>query len=729
MSKIIATRAIRGAQSIVQRAKQELAKAIEAKGKDLPIAFPDTNYFLPFAYAMLNIKAQKAGDLLEILDYAESLLPPIPAEQLWLPYLGPALDAGMATLFAEEVIEVLKYAQGPSPAQDYWVAFSSDAILREQGIKLVDGRMPGFAAVVGAAESNEAAVKLIRQLQERQILVFLSGTTGQKSVAEQLAEEDVQMGWDTYIVPHGRDISSTVYALNFAVRAAMTFGGKSPKGLKEAREILLYNKERVNAFVLALGEVDDEKHANAAGAINFGFPAIADTDIGQILPTGVCKYEHVISPVPADKIVEKAIQTRGLKITLEKIDIPVSYGSAFEGERIRKPQTGVEIGGKASLAFEYLRAKNLDEIENAKIEVIGPELDEFEDGAGAPLALIVDVAGRKMQKDFEPVLERRIHTFLSEALGIMHTGQRNMVWIRISKEARQAGLKFRHLGVILCSRFMHDFPSIVDKVQVRIYTKKEDITRLLPEAQEAFNERDSRMAGMVDESVDVFYSCKLCQSYAPNHVCIISPEKLGLCGAYTWLDGKAACEINPAGGNEAVDKGKCISPEKGEWEGINNYLYANSNKEVSRLSLYSIVDAPNSSCGCFECIVAIVPEVNGVMIVNRGHSGMTPVGMKFTTLAGMVGGGHQVPGFLGVGRLYALSKKFIPADGGLKRVVWMTKELKDYLAQGLKKRSEEIGEPDFLDKIADESIAVDVNELAAFLEKVKHPALSMAPIM
>lgn len=729
MSKIIATRAIRGAHKIVDRAKNELAKAVEAKGKDFPVSFPDTNYSLPFAYAMLGIKAARIGDLIEIVDYAKSLLPPVPSENVWLPYLGPTLDAGMATLFSEEVIEVLKYALGPSPSQDYWVGFTNDAILREQGIKLVDGRMPGFAAIVGSTPTNEEAVRIIRELQERRILVFMSASANGKCIAEQLAEENVQMGWDTFLVPHGKDISATVYALNVAVRAAIMFGGITPKGIKEAKDILLYNKNRVHAFVLALGEVDDEKHANAAGAINFGFPAIADTDIDQILPTGICKYEHVVSPVSRDKMVQKAIEVRGLKITTEKIDIPVPHGPAFEGERVRKEQTGAEIGGKFSKAFEYLRMRKLEEVENGKIEVIGPEIDKFEDGAAVPFAMIIDVAGRKMQSDFESVLERRIHSYLSEAMGVMHTGQRNMIWTRVSKEARKAGLKFKHFGVIMHSKLLHDFPSIVDKVSVTIYTKEEDVLRLLPEALKAFDERDERLSGLTDESVDIFYSCKLCQSYAPNHVCIISPERLGLCGAYNWLDGKAASEINPTGGNEPVSKGACLSEERGEWNGINEYVYSKSNKAVSRFSLYSMIDAPTTSCGCFECIVAIIPEANGVMIVNRGFSGMTPSGMKFATLAGSVGGGEQMPGFIGVGRLYITSKKFIPSEGGFKRIVWMTKELKDALSDKLKKCAKEAGEPDFVDKIADETIATTTEELLPFLEKVKHPALLMPAMM
>jgi acetyl-CoA synthase len=248
---------------------------------------------------------------------------------------------------------------------------------------------------------------------------------------------------------------------------------------------------------------------------------------------------------------------------------------------------------------------------------------------------------------------------------------------------------------------------------------------LLGAAKKAFDERDERISGMTDESVDTFYSCMLCQSFAPNHVCMITPERLGLCGAYSWLDAKASFEITPTGPNQPVLKGSVSDERIGIWNNVNEFVKQKSNKTIERVSMYSLMDSPQSSCGCFECIVAIVPEANGVMVVNRDYSGMTPSGMTFTTLAGSVGGGVQTPGFLGVGKLYITSKKFISAEGGLKRVVWMPKELKEILADKLSKRSQEIGVPDFVSKIADETVATTSDDLMKFLTEAKHPALSM----
>lgn len=724
MSRIIASAAIRGAHAYVEEAEARLTETLESKGGGVRLEFPNTAFHLPLILALTGIEVKTVEDAREPLRIARSLLSPVPTEAMWLPYLGDTLDAGIATLIAEEVIEALRYANG-TQSNGIYLGFTDDAILRTQGIKLVDGRMPGFAACVGAMPTNEEAVRLARELQERNILAFLSSNTDGRSMADQLAEEGVEMSWDTYLVPYGRETSSTVHALNFAARAAMTFGGLTPGDLAKARQILLYNKERVFAFVLALGEVDDQKYATAAGAINFGFPVIADTDIPQILPSGICTYEHVVSNVAHDRLVAQAVEVRGLKQKITKIPIPVSYSAAFEGERVRQERLRVEFGRKLAPAFEFLRGRELNEVEDGKIELIGPDMDSAAEGGVMPLGILIEVAGRKLQKEFEPILERQVHRFVNGAMGVMHIGQRDMPWIRVSKEAFEAGFRLRDIGVILHAKYLEEYPALVDKVAVTIYSEADQVNRIIDEAKVVWDERDARVAGMTDETVEVFYSCTLCQSYAPNHVCVISPQRLGLCGAYNWLDGKVSNEINPTGPNQPIEKGRCLDPLFGKYEGINQFVHLTSNKTVEEVSLYSMIDSPMTSCGCFECIMGIAPEVNGAVVVTREYSGMTPLGMTFSTLAGLVGGGIQTPGFLGVGRLYLASPKFIPADGGLFRLVWMPSELKETLRERLQARSVELGDPDFVDKIADETTATTIDELQAFLERVGHPALGM----
>ncbi len=737
MSKIIATAAIRGAHEMVGRAEKALAKVIKEKGKDTPVAYPNTAYYLPIMLLFLGQKVQKAGDLEESLQEARKLLGQIPSDKIWLPYLGETLDSGVATLIAEEVIESLKYVDGGNPAEGIWLGFTGDNILRMQGIKLVDGRMPGFVAIAGAAKKNQDAVDLVRGFQERNILVFMAGHSNGKAIAEQLAEEKIEMSWDTFTVPYGKEITAAIHALNFAARSAMTFGGIEAGNMEAARKILMYNKDRVHAFVMALGEdskakglddgqlITDEKYATAAGAINFGFPVIADVPIPQILPTGICTYEHVISGVKFEELIPRAIELRGLTIKIEKIPIPVPYGAGFEGERVRKENMHVQFGGKYTDAFELLRMRPLEEVEDGKIEVIGPEIDQMKEGQAYPLGITVEVAGRDFQEDFESVLERRIHEFISCANGIFHMGQRSIIWVRISKDAAAKGFKVKDFGEILVAKMHDDFNRIVDRVQVKIYTDKAKVAELLEEAKQIYSQRDDKIGNMTDEDVEEYYSCTLCQSYAPNHVCIVTPQRLGLCGAYTWLDCKASYQIDEHGPNEPVKKGETIDGEKGQWKNINDYIEVKSNGNLKKFNAYSIMEEPMTSCGCFECIAAIVPEANGIMIVDRDFTGMTPIGMTFSTLAGQVGGGVQTPGFTGIGKLYISSPKFISAEGGWKRIVWMSKQLKDEVADRLKPALEKAGLAELFDKIATEENAEEPEKLVEYLGQVGHPALEM----
>ena len=741
MSRIIATAAIRGAHAYVEQARTTLHEAIEAYGPDRKVEFPDTAYFLPLTLALTGLEVDSLGDAQTALGRAEALLPPVPTDAQWLPYLGHALDAGAATLIAEELIEALKYVNGFEP-EEPWLGFTGDAVLRLQGIKLVDGRMPGFAAIAGAMPTNEEAVALARSLQERSILVFMASNTKGRSFAEQLAEEGVEMNWDTFLVPYGKETSAAVHALNFAARAAMTFGGVKPGDLDAARKILLYNKERVFAFVLALGAdygpsdngngaqlLTDEKYATAAGAINFGFPVISDVEIPQILPRGICTYEHVVSGIPRDRIVSKAVEVRGLKLKMSEIPIPVPYGAGFEGERVRKEQMQIQFGGKYTEAFELVRGRPMNAIVDGHIELVGPDIDEVEVGGALPLGVVVEVSGRNFKEDFETVVERRIHEFASWAFGVFHMGQRAIVWVRISKDAYEKGFRLKHYGEMLVAKLREEFNAIIDKIQVTIYTDEARMAEPFEEARTVYHQRDDRIKGMIDEDADTFYSCVLCQSYAPDHVCVVTPERLGLCGAYTWLDCAASYEMNPRGPNQPIVKGQTLDEMKGQWQGVNEYLEVASNGNLERFNAYSMMEDPMTSCGCFECITAILPETNGVMIVNREFEGMTPVGMTFSTMAGQIGGGIQTPGFIGMGKLYISSRKFISADGGIERVVWMPKVLKEEIRDRLVERFEELGQSDLYDKIATEEDATASEELLAYLEKVGHPALAMEPMM
>ena len=734
MSKIIASAAIRGAHKIVERAEKKYQEALDKWGPEQEVGFPDTAYYLPVIYAILGIPVKKMSDMKPVLDRCRTLLPPPVKEKTALPYLAPALDAGMATFFAEEVIEAIRYLEDPNfytnqediLPDNIWLGAANDVIFRKRGVEFVDGSAPGFAAIVGAAPSAEIAKKIAIELQEKNLYVFMCAEHGGKRFSEQLVEAGVQIGWPTRLVSYGPDISAAVFAMGFACRVAMAFGGIKPG---DFRKNLNYNRDRTFAFVMPMGFVSDEWYANAAGAINWGFPTIADTPIPEVLPTGICTYEHVVSNIPHDQIVQKAVEVRGLKVTVASVPIPVSYGPAFEGERVRGEDIYLECGGGRTHAVELVISKRMDEVEDGKVEVIGPDVDAVQPPGQLPIAIRVEVTGRKMQEDFEPILERQIHHLINYAQGIMHIGQRDIAWLRISKGAVAKGFKLSDLGKILHAKLHQDFGAIFDKAQVMIYTEQKAVDEVLAQARAIYGKRDARIEGMTDETTDTFYSCTLCQSFAPSHVCVVSPERTGLCGAYNWMDCKAAFEINPTGPNQPIPKGDVQDQKLGQWKGTNDFVLNASRQKIAQVSLYSMMVDPMTTCGCCECIAAVLPMCNGIMTVNRDFMGMTPCGMKFTTLAGSAGGGAVTPGFLGHSKYNISQRKWLTGDGGLMRLVWLPKMLKDELRERLQKRAEEIGIPNFIDMIADETIGTTEDEILPFLEEKKHPALTMESIL
>jgi len=687
-----------------------LNQAIKRFGSDKKVGYPDTGYYLPVIRALSGEAVETLGELPPILNRMRNQI----HEELTF---ENARLCGEAAAYSAEIIEALRYLDGARPHVEPWTGFLGDPVVRRYGILLVDWTIPGQAVVMGKGRSSEDVGKIIMDLQSKGFMIFLCN-----QAVEQAIEAGCKLGIDFIAFPIG-NFTQVIHAVNYALRAGIAFGGIPPGERQDTRD---YQRRRVRAFVLQLGEIDEVQVAAHFAAIFLGFPVITDQELAEDeqIPN------WYVSNPSYDDLVQVAMEIRGIKLKIVDIPIPITVGPAFEGEVIRKGDMRIEFGGGRTTAFELVEMVDEDQIEDGKIEVIGPEIDEVEEGKSLPLGIVVKIFGRKMQEDFESVLERRIHYLVNYGEGLWHMAQRDTIWMRISKDAAAKGFKIRDFGELLVAKFKDEFPSIVDRVQVTLITDAEKVEKELERAREFYSARDERLKGLTDESVEEFYSCILCQSFAPNHCCVVTPERLGLCGAVSWLDGKAAYEIDPTGPNRPIKKEGLIDEEKGIWESVNEYVYNNTNRMIEECSMYSFMDRPMTSCGCFECIMAILPEANGVMITTREYSGDTPIGMTFSTLAGTCGGGVQTPGFMGHGRAYVLSKKFISADGGLARLVWAPKELKDSLGDELRERAEEEGlGADFVDKIADESVGTTADEILPFLEEKGHPALTMDPLM
>ncbi|WP_400153113.1 acetyl-CoA decarbonylase/synthase complex subunit alpha/beta [Candidatus Methanarcanum hacksteinii] len=687
-----------GSNAIVDMAKGLVDDAMATHGADAELVYPETGYGLPAIFAwkgIENLTLEKAKEFLDSLPTAgESSV-------------EDGMVAGENAMYAADIIEAIAYLNGKGNG------FIPDRVLRALGLPLVDDTIPGAVVFLGGHVSGEDVSAMIRSVQGKGMVAIASG-----DYPALIQRQGIEMGLDRMLYPVGM-FTGTVHALNFAVRAALTFGNVAGG---DAERLSDYLKKRPKVFVIQTGPLCALDAAFAFAALKHSACIVTDQNLPEIPgAVKVCK-DHLSS-------IQTGIEERGIVINVEPIELPVPYGPSFEGELIRKPDTYVEAGGTRSTAFEVLLSKDEDSIEDGSIKMIGKEIDDFEAGSIIPLAMIVEVYGKDMHDDLEPVIERRFHSSINFAQGVWHAGQRDSDWVRISNKAKEAGFKLADLGKILVHKVKEEFGGIATRVQATIITDESEIQRRMPEAKEAYDRRDERMKGLKDDLVDDFYTCTMCQSFAPAHICIVSPERIGLCGAINWLDAKAGHEISPNGPNQPLKKEDAIDIDKGEFRGINDMISSASHGDIERICMYSLMDAPMTSCGCFEVIAAMTVDMQAVVLVDRDFPGMTPVGMKFSTLAGSIGGGRQTPGFMGIGRKYITSEKFISAEGGIARIAWMPKHLKDLIKEQFQRRCEDIGMPDLWNKIADETITDDAEGLMAWMAQVEHPALTMDPLL
>ncbi len=396
-------------------------------------------------------------------------------------------------------------------------------------------------------------------------------------------------------------------------------------------------------------------------------------------------------------------------------EFPFEISPMFEGERVRKDDMFVELAGPKSRGFELVRAASVDELEDGKFTLIGPDLSSMKEGSRHPYAMIYRITGKLVEPDLEAIVERRNHDFQNYIQGYMHLNQRYDVWVRISKDAIKKGLKsFEQIARATMMLFKNELP-FIEKIEAIYITDPEEVEKQRAEALKIYEARDARTKGLHDEDVDVFYGCTLCQSFAPTNVCVITPDRISLCGAINWFDGRAAAKVDPEGPQFAIQKGEIIDKESGEYSGVNEKAVALSGGEYTRIKIHSFFEYPHTSCGCFEVVGFYIPEVDGIGWVDRDYTGTAPNGLAFSTMAGQTGGGKQIIGFLGVGVNYFRSPKFIQADGGWNRVVWMPKNLREKIKADMP--------ADLVDKISTEEEVTDLKALRDHLEKKQHPVM------
>ncbi|NLZ94092.1 MAG: CO dehydrogenase/CO-methylating acetyl-CoA synthase complex subunit beta, partial [Firmicutes bacterium] len=307
-------RAYNGAIIATSYAEILLNQAIRKYGPDQAVGYPDTAYYLPVISSLSGEKVETLGELPPILNRMRNQL------HSELNFENARLY-GETTAYAAEIIEALRYLDGAQPHVEPWTGYLSDPILRKFGIQLVDWTIPGQAVIVGKARTSADAAKIVQELQAKGMMIFLVN-----EVIEQLLEQNMKLGVDYIAFPLG-NFTQVIHAVNFALRAGMAFGGIAPGRREEHRD---YQRRRIRAFVMHLGEIDDVQVAAHFAAIFLGFPVICDTELEEEIP------DWYVSHTDYDTLVKYCMELRGIKMKVLEIPVPITVGPAFEGETIRK---------------------------------------------------------------------------------------------------------------------------------------------------------------------------------------------------------------------------------------------------------------------------------------------------------------------------------------------------------------------------------------------------------
>ncbi|MEN8241295.1 MAG: hypothetical protein ABFS17_05200 [Chloroflexota bacterium] len=580
-------------------------------------------------------------------------------------------------------------------------ALIDKAEIRRWGIGLIDGSINGYVFLIG----DDVETTILEDLAYRNMLVFITS----ESLRSRLQGEGFTLGWESGLVAF--DIAQ---ALGFVLGVAQVFGDAD-----EPECILEYARQRLRGFTLLISDPDDDLLSGAHAALSLGCPLMTTAQ----LPASVedwkipAKYRPVLDSLPAADIIQLGIEERGVDIKFPLPDLPAAFSSEFSGQIVRDDDCGVCFTGVELTTIG-------EDIVDGQIRVVGADLDSGLSG-DQTYGLLIEVSGREMQVDFESVLERQIETIFNDLDGVVHRGQRTIASLRITQKAVDRGLRLRHLGEILHAGYHNEFGSILSRVQITIFSEPEKIKELLIKAQAIYQQRDQRLLKITDESVDTFYTCTICQSIAGEHICVISPEHPGVCGAVDWMDARAGSNIHPVGPNKAVQKLGVVDAKLGQWESVNQIVQQETGGGLAAYSLYSLMQDPGPACGDFECITGMLPLSNGVMVVGRDYQGNTPSGMDWDMLLEVAGTGTPVPGFIGHSKRLLQRDKFIAAEGGWRRIVWMNHALREDLRPVLDALANAAGISGFVDMIATEQNAQTEEDILEYIGSCGHPVSLM----
>ena len=400
----------------------------------------------------------------------------------------------------------------------------------------------------------------------------------------------------------------------------------------------------------------------------------------------------------------------------------IGEGPQYMGT-IKKSDMHLELSGPRTDYTGFLQTEiisNPDEVVDGKVTLIGPEANELPEGTSLPGGLYFKVYGKDLSIDHSEYIFRSLIVSGPGQEGFWCQGPAFDPWMRMSKKVLYKHSLVKVVQVVR-AYILTTIP-MVEKVEALIIVGTPEVggAELVKQFSHELRERqeviDQRLAGVEDEDVDTFYGCTLCQTFAPNHVCVLAPGMVAYCGIMSFYGAKVTAEIDPTGYCFAVPRGQIVDPLMGRYSGVDEKVCEKSHGAIKRVNLYSAIKYSVTNCGCFEAAVFYISQLNGLGIVHRRFFGNTPIGIPFSKLAGSISGGLQVHGTKGISIRQMGTKKFLLGDGGCHRVVWMPEDLKMELA--------DIIPEEVYYTLVTEKDTIDPDTIKEFLLERKHPIIT-----
>lgn len=410
------------------------------------------------------------------------------------------------------------------------------------------------------------------------------------------------------------------------------------------------------------GELDDADLALSLAAMKLGVPALVPPDYPFELGRRVeaDSLQQVTDSVAAFPNIRRLLDVPDIP------SLPPYLEPGSEEEEFQAARTW----GDTPDSFYLLRKGT---VESTGVEVCGRP--------AGPLGVIVTVDAEPMDAFDRRYIGARAARTLSMLPGVRPSRSNGRLVLELAEGVECPA---ERVGETLVAAIRHEFPKI-EKVRAEIIF---DTDRLAAEQERVREERERRRAEIekaTEESLDRFVTCIGCSPFAPDHVCILTPERPPQCGRsyesiktgalYGYDDmsnihhRRMHSGVNSFG---TCEKGERLNPQAGEWSGVNQAAAELTGGRTTRVQLHSLREAPTTGCGCFRMVMFETEQPRpGVAIMDRTYEGAAPDGRTWQDLHYALGG-KQTPGMAGCSAAYLASPRFLAAHGGWDAVVWVS---------------------------------------------------------